>query len=77
MIDIFVVVKLRHSPSESTGSGSGDRQGGADGAKGVDDNEEETEIEAHHVDSKRGTCIYVRARVNVYSGYMYVHTYAL
>ena len=69
VIDIFVVVKLRRPPPESTASGSSDRQSGADGATSVDDNKKETEIEAHHVDSERGTCMCTCEYI--YSGYMY------
>ena len=55
VVDIFVVVKLRPPTLKATPTtGSGDRQGGANGTATVDDNKEETEIEAHHVDHERG-----------------------
>ena len=54
VIDIFVVVKLRPPESTTTGAGSGDGQGGANGTTTGGDDKEETEIEAHHVDSENG-----------------------
>ena len=61
VIDIFVVVKLR-PPSDAGATESGKGQGGANG---TDDNEEETEIEARHVDSERGTLYSVHVHVQV------------
>ena len=55
VIDIFVVVKLRPSkPTTTAAAGSGDGQGGANGTTTGGDDKEETEIEAHHVDSESG-----------------------
>ena len=55
VVDVVVVVKLKlptHKDAATTGSG--DRQDGANGTGTVDDNKEETEIEARHVDNERG-----------------------
>ena len=54
VIDIFVVVKLRPPKPTATGAGSGNGQGGANGTTTGGDGKEETEIEAHHVDSESG-----------------------
>lgn len=59
VIDVVVVVKLRppaRKDAAASGAGEGERKGGATGTTATvgGDDQEETEIEAHHVDTERG-----------------------
>ena len=58
IVNIVTVVKLR-PPSSGTAQGGG--ESGSNGASIENEDEEHTEIEAQHVDSERGTYMYVHS----------------